>query len=359
MKDDLKIIIGYIKDFFSKKKLILIVVGLFTIIGLLTVILDPKEYVSSTSFIAQTNSDSGVGSGLKNIASIIGVNIGSNKEQKDIPVYLYPKLMASLSYNRELLNTKVTLRGESNPITLQEYYVGYRKKSFTDKLKKYTLGLPRVLMSSLRGQKKTNYSTKIDSLNYISIAEVGLLKKLSEDMVFRIDEFDGSIEIKAIMQDPIVAAQTTESAKRILQKKIINFRLGKAQERYDFVNEQHAVKREEYLDAQSQLAYYVDRNRFNNTESSSLRRKQLENKMNLAYIVFSDLESKRLAEDLNLKEDTPVFSPIQKSIVSNQSINPNPLVKILKFIAIGFIIAVFIHVIALLYRDSKNLWEES
>lgn len=358
MKEDLKLILGHVKDFLSKKKFIFLVLGIFILLGIFVTIFTPTRYQSNTSFLAQVSSDTGMGNGLKNIASLIGISVGNKSESKDLPVFLYPKIINSLSYQREVMDTKINVKGVDSAITLKEYYTTVKKPDFINTARKYTIGLPRLIISKFK-PKREALGVRIDSLEYISSSEMLLINKLNEDLVLTVDEFDGTISISATMPERIAATQIAENAKTILQQKIIEYRIAKAQERYNFLNKEYQIKKEEFFAAQGALARYSDRNRFNNTQTSLVRKQQLENEYNLAYMVYSELESQRIREGINLNEDTPVFTTIQPAVVPLEPINGNPFFTIIKFIFIGFIVAVFLHIFKLLFKSVKGIYKSS
>ncbi len=356
MKDDIKLVLSQVKAFFSKKRFILLVVGIFFILGIFTAIFSPKSYQSSTSFLAQLSSDSGMGTGLKSIASLIGLSVGKKSESKDLPVFLYPKIMNSLEYQREIMETKIKVKGLDSSVTLKEYYTNIQSPDLVTKVKKYTVGLPRLIISKFKS-KKESIGVRIDSLEYVSIEETMLINRLKSDVIFGVDEFDGTITISATMPENIAASQVAENAKNILQNKIIEYRIAKAQERFKFIDEQYEIKKQEFFNAQSRLANYSDRNMFNNTRTSLIRKQQLENEYSLAYQVYSELESQRIRESINLNEDTPVFTTIQPAVVPVEPTNGNPLILVLKFIIIGFIASIFLYVIRISYTFFKTLYK--
>lgn len=357
MEKDIQLVLVYVREFLTKKKLILFCVILFVIFAVISILFSPKQYVSNTSFIPQlSNNSSGGGAGLKNIADLIGVNIGGTKEQKDIPLYLYPKLMSSLDYNRTLLNSRVTISQRPSGITLNEYYKEYKQNNISESIKKYTIGLPSLIRKKNRTTKEGDTKTKVDSLEYIIGDEVKIIKKLSEDVSYVVDDSDGSISISARMDEPILAAQVAERARQILQDKIIEYRLGRAQERYNYIDKQYRKKKEEYTNAQSNLAYYIDRNRFNTTQASLLRRKELENKASLAYAIYSEMESQRLREQININEDTPVFTTIQSAIVPIKEIGPSPIFLLVKYLVYGIFTAALLYLFTVFKLKFMQLW---
>jgi len=359
MKEDLKPILSYVKQYLRSKKLIFTTLTVALILSVFSIIFNQKMYVARTSFITLSDGDSKTGSGLKNIADLIGVNLGSKKEYKDIPVYLYPKLMNSTSYNEDLLNSKVKLHEFDSVTTLKDYYKGHNKVGIGDKIKKYTIGLPGLIILSLKSKESTAFEKiNLDSLKYVSNEDAALMQKLMKDVTLTIDETDGTIHISSQMQNPLVAAQVNRSAKKILQDKIIAYRVNKAKEQYNFISDQYNVKKEEYLNAQSVLASYIDRNRFNNTAVSLTRRKQLENKTALAYSVYSELESQRIGAQISVNEDTPVFTTINPTIIPVKPENGGALGILIKFLFTGLLVSIFIFAYRTFYREFKLIWAE-
>lgn len=357
MKEDIILLFRYVREFFARKKLIALVMLIFLVFAFIKFFTEPDEYLAKTSFITQVSSDSGASSGLKNIADLIGVNLGGKKEQKDLPVYLYPKLMNSLSYKRSLSQAELRYRKSDSLINLEDYYSTYYKPGIGSKIRKYTIGLPRLIIKKLSGNDTESQGRVLfDSLTYVSKQEASLYERLSKDIIFGVDDIDGSISISVKMLDPELAAQVCTVATDLLQDEIIDYRLGKAKERYDFINQEYLVKKDSYSKSQIALASYIDRNRFNNTESSQVRRRKLENEANLAYAIYSELESQRILQQLNLNENTPVFTTIQPAIVPLKPVNESFISLMIKYLSIGFIAAVFVHVFVLIRVEFKKLW---
>jgi len=359
MKKDLKIVIRYVKDFLRSKSLIFITTGIFLVLGLLTVLFTPKTFQSTVSFIPQVSENSGIGSGLKDIAAVIGFNLGKKDDKsKDLPVYLYPKIVSSLPYQRQLLETPLKFRGIDSMITYREYYTKVSKPSLINKIRKYTIGLPGLLIRSIRGKKNNVISVKIDSLEYMTKEESTLRNKLAETLVFTIDENDGTLIISTNMPQAVPAAQLAENAKVILQKEIINYRIKKAKEKYDFITNQYEEKKEQFIKAQNALAAYVDRNVYNITEQSKIRRQELQSQYTLISSVYAELEQQKLAQSIKIQEDTPLFTTLNPAIVPLEPANGGSFMIILKYMITGFIVSIFLYTYKAFYTQIKSIWNE-
>lgn len=353
-------VVKFIKDFLKSKKLIFLCFIISLVLAILTILNEQKEYIAHTSFITQTGGDSSVGSGLRNIADLIGVNIGSKKEFADIPVYLYPKLIGSLSYNRNVLNSEVMWYQNDTLIPVKKYFTDNYKPSAASKLRKYTIGLPGVIKRSFfKSKESTGYLKVIDSIEYISKEEAKIISLLQSNLELNIDKEDGTIHLTMKSKNPEISAQIAQIAREKLQEKIIEYRILKAKEGFDFIDKEYKIKKEEYLKAQDILARYIDRNRFNNTERSLIKRKELENNVALSYAVYSGLENQRIGAQISIKKDTPVFATINPSIIPLEASNNSAILTIFKFVFTSFLIALFIFSYRKYIHLFKEYWNEA
>jgi uncharacterized protein involved in exopolysaccharide biosynthesis len=358
MEKDIKLILFYLKQFVSNKKLIVVWVGVGLILGLFNVIFSKPIYEAKTSFISLNGSEPSGGSGLKNIAALIGVNIGQKQDVKDIPVYLYPKLTGSVVYNKEILGSYITLRNNDS-ITIREYVLKSNEASYGKTIKNYTLGLPNKIIALFKKEKDYKPLISLDKVEYLTKLDYELIKYLNEQVNLTIDTDDGSLHIIAQFDDPLVAAQVVQKSKEILQELIINYRIGKLQDSYDFIESQYQLKKKEYKEARNALASYVDRNRFNSTASSQIRRNELESSSALAYSLYSELETQRINAQIGLKEETPIFTTIEPSIIPIEKSNPSAIVTIIKHLIFGLFVAVIIYGFSVVRNFIKTMWRDT
>ena len=357
IENDYKVLLSYIKDFLDTRRFILTILIVFLVLGVLTVIFTPKTYSSQVTFIAQGSSDSKSSTGLKGIAKLLsGVGASSATENTDIPIFLYPRIVESLYFKRELYNTPIQLKGGATPVTFKEYATTIEKPSFGSKVLKYTIGLPGLLFSN---KSSAAPSTKIDSLVYSSLEERKVIESLKDKIEFSIDEEDGTLNILVTMEDEAVATtQLAQSAQHILQKEIIKYRIAKAKEKYTFIEDQYQQKKEKFEQIQERLAAYNDRNLFNATQSSLIRKQQLENESALFYTIYSDLEMQLLSESIKIQEDTPTFTIINPAVVPLEPDDKGSIKIIVLYLVLGFFIAIFRYVFVVAKRYVKSLWEE-
>lgn len=354
-ENDYKIILGLVKGFLQTKKFIFTSILVFVLIGIVVVIFTPKTYSSRVLFITQ-DSSSAQSSGLGGIASLISGGGIKPSGNGDIPTFLYPQIIDSWEFRKQLFDIPLKLKNEDSLITFKEYALEKEGLSFGQTVAKYTIGLPGLIFSK-SDNGKVIANRRIDSLTYISSDDNKVLNSLRDKLSFSISKEDGTLEIKTIIkEEPVAAAQLAQQVQLRLQNEIIRYRIAKAREKYEFIENQYQETKQEYKDAQIRLASYTDRNRFNTTESSLIRKRQLENEANLLYALYSDLEQKRISQSLKIKEDTPNFTVINPALISSIPENNSSFLTLVIFALIGFLVAFFRYVATTAVTYVKRLW---
>lgn len=359
-EENYKDILSYVKDYFKTRKFIFTCLIVAFILAVISILITPRTYSSKVTFIAQGSSSSKAGGGIGGLVSLLSGagGGGGSSASADIPTFLYPKLVESYNFRKKLSETTIDVKELKEPISYEKYALEIEDPSFKATLLKYTIGLPKLLSSSSKSNAKVT-DNKSDSLVYISSSEKKVFKSLASKVKFEIVEEDGTLEITTtIPNEPLAAAQLTNSAKEILQQEIIGYRIANAQEKYKFIDKQYEEKKKLYLESQAKLARYNDRNLFNTTSSSLIRKQQLQEESSLLYSVYSDLEQQRLAQSIKMQEDTPSFTIINPAIVPTSADSKNSIKTIVIFLFVGFLVSVLRYIFIVTKRYLSYLWRD-
>lgn len=355
-ENDYKIILSLIKGFFNTKKFIIASIIVFLFVGILVVIFTSKTYSSRVLFITQ-DSSSAQSSGLGGIASLISGGAIKSSTTADIPTFLYPQIIDSWEFRKQLFDIPLKLKGEDSLMTFEQYALEKEGLTASQKIAKYTIGLPKLLFS-----KETPVAAplkRVDSLEYITINDKKVLQSLREKLSFSISKEDGTLEIRTTLkEEPVAVAQLAQGVQLRLQKEVIRYRIAKAKEKYEFIENQYNQTKQNYKDSQIRLASYTDRNRFNTTESSLIRKRELESESELLYILYSDLEQQRITQSLKIKEDTPNFTIINPAVVPLNSDDTNGVIIILIYGLVGLFVALIRYVYLVSRAYISSLWRE-
>ena len=323
----------------SRKKVIKITVA-FMILGLLVAFLTPREYSVTTVMVPQVAGKSKLG-GLSSLAAMAGVNLNVSGGSEISPM-VYPQIVQSIPFKKELIKTKLTFKGIDHPVTYYDYYMKFAKSGVLGTVMKYTLGLPGTIKKAIFAKKKATVKPLADTsgLIWLTNAQERLAKHLDNTVYVNVDAKTGNVSLTAIMPQALAAAQLGKRAQELLQQFIISFKIKKAKAQLDFIRGRYLYRKKAFEEAQSRLARFIDQNRNVSTAVAKAQQERLQNEYQLAFGVYSSLAQQLEQAKIQVKQETPVFSIIQPITVPNQRFKPKRAQILIIWTFIGLIIGI-------------------
>ena len=326
-------LIELLKKIYLEKKFILKISILASLFGVIYALFQPNEYTSSTTFIPQLSS--GVktgGSPLGGLASLAGINIGSMESSSEFPPTLYPQVVNGVPFRVELLSNEITLNNEL--VAVKDYLEKKSSFNILGTIKKYTIGLPSLILSSFKDQKEYTNESKIYS---ITEEDKVLFQILENNLSLSINEKEGFITISFTDNNKNVAAQITQISQNLLQEKIIEFKNKSSKEMLDFAIKQYSDKKESYEKLQDERAVFVDKNI--NISSSLFQNKlsRLESEVNISESIVQQLASQVEQAKLQVNKDTPVFTTIKPVTIPFERSAPKRSLIVIIFAFMGLV----------------------
>ena len=329
-------LIELLKKVYLEKKFILKTSILAALFGVVYAIFQPNEFTSSTTFIPQLSS--GVktgGSSLSGLASLAGINIGSMESSSEFPPTLYPQVVNGIPFQLDLLSSEITFNNKASNV--KNYFLE-NKSSFNifGTVKKYTIGLPSLILHSFKNQEVQLVESEIYS---VSEEDQSLFEQLEKALSLSINEKEGFITISFTDNNKNVAAQLTQIAQNLLQEKIIEFKNKSSKEMLDFALKQYSEKKEFYETLQDERAIFVDKNI--NISSSLFQNKlsRLESEVNISESIVQQLASQVEQAKLQVNKDTPVFTTIKPVTVPFERSAPKRSLIVITFLFLGFVLS--------------------
>ena len=301
-------LIELLKKVYLEKKFILKISILAALFGVVYALFQPNEFTSTTTFIPQLSS--GVktgGSSLGGLASLAGINLGSMESSSEFPPSLYPQVVNGIPFKIDLLSSTINLNGKE--ILAKDYFSNkVSSLNILGTIKKYTIGLPSLLLGSFNAQDVMLAKSEIYS---VTEEDEELFKTVSSALSLSINDKEGFITISFTDTDKNIAAQITQIAQTLLQKKIIEFKNQSSKEMLDFATKQYDEKQTSYEKLQDKRAIFVDKNI--NISSSLFQNKlsRIESEVNISESIVQQLASQVEQAKLQVNKDTPVFTTIQ------------------------------------------------
>lgn len=298
-----------LRKLYKSRKLILYVSIFFLILGVVVSLISPIKYSSSIIFIPQKSDTSN--SSLSGVANLVGINFGSQSIGGEIPPSMYPEIGESPKYKRLLLD-KIIDKNEN--LTLKKYIIDY-----------YNLE---------DNQNKSNSSPL-----YISELDNNCFKIISDMIMIKNNESDGSVTITTSMPNAEYSAVVANISKEILQQIIIENKIESAKQNLDFSKNQLDEKKKEFDKIQSKLSYFKDSN-LNLVNSLIIdEQNKLEAEFQIINAVVTELSKQVEQAKLQVTKDTPVFSTIREATIPILRSSPKRKQIVLVYTLIGFFIA--------------------
>jgi hypothetical protein len=330
-------LVELLKKVYSERVLILKISFLTALIGVIYALSQPNEFTSSTTFIPQLSS--GVktgGSSLSGLASLAGINIGSMESSSEFPPTLYPQVVNGIPFKLDLLSSNVNSNG--NQILVKDYFTDKNSFNVFGLLKEYTIGLPSKVLGVFKskGKEAVNLESEIYS---VSEEDSGLFDLISSSLSLSINDEEGFITISFTDSDKNIAAQITQIAQNLLQKKIIEFKNKSSKEMLDFAIKQYSQNKESYEKLQDERAVFVDKNI--NISSSLFQNKlsRIESELTISQSIVQQLASQVEQAKLQVNKDTPVFTTIKPVTIPFEKSAPKRSLIVIVFAFLGFVLS--------------------
>ena len=304
----------YARKLWASRKLLLKVAGIAAIVGVIIALGTPKTYTANVT-LAPESGKSG-GGGLSGIASMLGVGgLSMSSDADAFNVTLYPDVVSSTPFIIDLLDTKVKQLESKNDTTL----AGYLKEGTSSSLIGTIVSLPfkaigavMSIFSSDDDKENDNQDINPFQLTAEQNNAVNGLRKL---VVANVDKKTGVTSISVAMQDPLVCAIVADTVVTKLQEFITGYRVNKAQEDCKYWEQLHEERKNNYYEKQQNYARYTDGNQGISRESVKIEQARLENEMNLAYQVYSQVATQLQMARAKVQEAKPVFAVVEPATV--------------------------------------------
>ena len=332
-------IIVLLSKIWMRRKIILKTTLVFGVLGVLVALFTPNTYTASSMFTPNSGGEVSGSGGLKGLASLAGINLGStSSSSKEISPMLYGKILESASFKSQLL--EAPLKNLNEVKTLKSFFEKNTGVSILGTVKEYTIGLPGKIIGAFKEDQKAAVLETIAGVTTVSEEDDLFYKAIDEILTLNINDKDGFIEIIAESKNPQVAAQVAKNGERILQNLIIEIQTKSSLELLAYLEEQYAEKRVALTKAQDQLSSFKDRNLNIGTSSFSNIQMRLETELQTVTAVFQNIVTQFEQVKLQVTKDTPVFSILKPVVIPNEKSGPKRSLIVVIWLFLGIVLSV-------------------
>jgi len=343
-EDDIDMM-GIIKRLWSKKVFIAKVTIIFGVIGFLAAIFSSKVYTAGCTFVPQTKSSSG--SRVSSLAALAGINLGDMASAgESLSPVMYPQLLENVYFLKDLMYIKINFEEWEEPVSLVDYYTNpdYRKTEFNPVgiLMKYTVGLPGVILKAIRGDQPMPAvpdGGEAAKIPVFTRQEYECAKIIKEQILsIEMQEKKGYMSIFVNMPEPVAAAQLAQRTFELLQDYVTEFKIQKAAAQYEYVSARFEEAKADFEKKQEVYAKFQDANRILTSASARTEEERLKNEYDLASQIFLELGRQKIQTELQVKEDTPILTPVKPVSVPYRKTKPKRVQILAGWIFVGLIL---------------------
>ena len=306
----------YARKLWAARKLLMKVAGIAVIVGVVIALTTPKQYTVNVTLAPEMGKSGG--GGLSGIASMLGVggfNMGNDADA--LNVTLYPDILSSTPFILDLMDTPVSMLDEELPDTT---LVGYLSEYTSSSLMGTVISLPLKAIGGIISLFKSEEEEGNGGINPFHLTEEQseMVKGLKKLIVANVDKKTGVTTVSVTMQDPMVAAILTDTVIVKLKEHITHYRVSKAADDCKYWEQLNDQRRNEYHEKQQLYAQYVDANKNVVLQSVRIEQERLQNEMNLAYQVYSNVATQLQMAKAKVQEAKPVFAVVEPATVPLQ-----------------------------------------
>lgn len=325
--------------FYNKRKSIFIILLVFILTGLFIAVFSQKQYTSSTTMVPQINNPSMNMGRLSSLASLAGFNLDMNKSELELSPLLYPKILASTSFQLEIMNAEFEFEELEEKHTLFDYYKSYYNPGVLGKLKKYTIELPFYLLRKFKGEEKIHTNIQAEKTLQLTREQNEIRKKIRKRLNLFVNDKEGYLVLSSSFHQPYLSAQVTLKAQELLQQYISTLKIEKASNQLDFIQQRFEEKKIEFNQAQAKLAKFRDSNKSISSSLAKTEEERLQNEYQIAFTIYSELAKQLEQAKIRVKEETPVFSIIEKVTIPVEKTKPSRFKILFLWFLLGLIVA--------------------
>lgn len=313
----------------KRKRLFLLVSLISTIIAVILILPSPRYY--HCSVVLAPESSSGNEGALGSMASMIGIKISNGSNTDAIHPELYPQVLSSNNFIRNLID--INVRNQDG--TIQTTYYDYIQKH----QKSHPIMAAFGAMIDLFKKKETDKLGKLEKLDLFNMTkeQSDVFKAITGKINCDYNIKTELITISVQDQDPLICATIADSVRTKLQDFIIEYRTNKARIDLEYYQKLTTEAKQAYERARQSYGNYADQNNDIVLQSYRLKENDLENDMQLKFNTYSTLQTQLQIAQAKLQERTPAFIVIKEATVPKMPAGPRRTLFVLTIVFLAFV----------------------
>lgn len=312
-------LMGLISKVWDSRKMIIRWCVIGAVIGLVAGFSIPKTYRVRAVLAPETQQR--VGSGVSSIASMMGVSLDNSMDAIDVD--MYPDVITSTPFLFNLLDLEVQTRDGEVCTTLKDYAVNYQKQPWWNHITSAPGKAVRWAIGLVKPKKEEAPADTVLNLRNLPKEERMAMKYLGSIIGVDVDKKTGKTLLSLEMQDPNVAATVLEAVLENLKTYMSDYRTSKSRQDVENLTKICEERKQEYYEIQEAYARMADNNRNVVLNSTRADLQRMQQEVNLAYQVYSQVATQLEGARIKVQQSKPVFVVLEPVTVPMKKAGPS------------------------------------
>ena len=338
MDEEIRIdVMEILRKIIAIRKTIYKAAGIGLVIGIIIAISIPKQYTVEVTLSPEMGNNKGSGlSGLA--ASFLGNEVTMGDGTDALNASLSADIVSSTPFLLELSTMEISVSRDES-MTLNTYLDEESSPWWN-----YVIGFPEMLIGGVKSLLVDDESIASIGVNQgiikLSKKESKKIETLKKMITAAVDKKTSITSVAVTLQNPRVAAVVADSVVKKLQEYIIDYRTSKAKEDCLYLEKLFKERQQEYYTAQRTYANYIDSHDNIILQSVRAEQERLQNDMNLAYQVYSQVANQLQVARAKVQEEKPVFAIVEPAVIPLDPSGTSRKIYVLIFIFLSVCIVI-------------------
>ena len=327
-------LIDILRKIITYRRVLYKAAGIGLIVGVVVALSMPSQYTVQVTLSPEIGNSKGSGGLAGLAASFLGNGVTMGETVDALNASLSADIVSSTPFLLEILNMQVIVSPKGDRMDLGSYLDHCSSPWWS-----YIIGFPSLIINGVQSFFKDEQITDKISQGAIELSkeENDRINFLKNHITAGIDKKTAITSISVTLQDPKVTAIVADSIIHKLQEYIINYRTFKAKEDCAYLSKLFEERKEEYYVAQGNYADYMDSHDDLILQSVRAEQERLQNDMNLAYQVYSQVANQLQVARAKVQEEKPISAVVEPAVVPLEPSGVSKKVYVLLFVCTAVI----------------------
>ena len=346
-------LMGNLRKIIGIRKTIYKAASIGLVMGIIIALSIPKQYTVTVTLSPEmgTSKEGGL-SGLA--ASFLGSGVAMGDGTDALNASLSADIVSSTPFLLELSTMKVQVT--KNKVMTLDTYLDEESSPWWN----YVIGFPGMVIGGVKSlfteeDELTSSDQESQGTIELSKKELGKIKALKNMIIASVDKKTSMTSVAVTLQNPKVTAVVADSVVKKLQEYIIGYRTSKSKEDCLYLEKLFKERQQEYYTAQQKYADYLDSHDNIILQSVRAEQERLQNDMNLAYQVYSQVANQLQVARAKVQEEKPVFAIVEPAVVPLTPSGTSMKIYVLAFIFLSVCVVIFWNLFG---KDFLNKFKE-